>query len=97
MTQLQPPRPESVDAVVARITSGMNIFVHGAAATLVLAEINASMPRTHGRMLTERGELLMSIAHPDFRGELTEKLRGLKRFIWAGPDRSRGWATGTGR
>ena len=33
MTQLRPPRPESADAVVARITSGMNIFVHGAAAT----------------------------------------------------------------
>jgi len=33
MTQPRPPRAESADAVVARITSGMNIFVHGAAAT----------------------------------------------------------------
>ncbi len=26
----------------------------------------------------ERGEMLISIAHPDFRQELTERLRGLK-------------------
>lgn len=35
----------------------------------------------HGRTLTERGTALISIAHPDFRGELQEQLRGLKRFV----------------
>lgn len=35
----------------------------------------------HGRTLAERGDLLVSIAHPDFRGTLREKLRGLKRFV----------------
>lgn len=35
----------------------------------------------HGRSLRERGELLVSIAHPDFRGELTEHLKQLKRFV----------------
>ncbi|MFO1019821.1 MAG: acetyl-CoA hydrolase/transferase C-terminal domain-containing protein [Planctomycetales bacterium] len=34
----------------------------------------------HGRSLKERGELLTSICHPDFRQDLIEKLRGLKRF-----------------
>lgn len=34
----------------------------------------------HGRSLKERGELLTSICHPDFRQELIEKLRCLKRF-----------------
>jgi len=35
----------------------------------------------HGRSLRERGELLVSISHPDFRGELTEHLKQLKRFV----------------
>jgi 4-hydroxybutyrate CoA-transferase len=35
----------------------------------------------HGKTLRERGELLVSIAHPDHRGELREHLRGLKRFV----------------
>lgn len=35
----------------------------------------------HGRTLADRGRLLVSIAHPDFRRELTDKLTGLKRFV----------------
>lgn len=35
----------------------------------------------HGQTLRQRGELLISIAHPDHRGELRERLRGLKRFV----------------
>lgn len=35
----------------------------------------------HGRTLRERGELLVSIAHPDHREELRAHLRGLKRFV----------------
>jgi acyl-CoA hydrolase len=34
----------------------------------------------HGRTLADRGRLLVSVAHPDFRRELPEKLTGLKRF-----------------
>lgn len=35
----------------------------------------------HGRTLRERGELLISIAHPDHREELRQHLRELKRFV----------------
>lgn len=35
----------------------------------------------HGQTLRQRGELLISLAHPDHRGELRERLRGLKRFV----------------
>lgn len=35
----------------------------------------------HGRSLRERGEMLVSIAHPDFRGELIDHLKRLKRFV----------------
>jgi acyl-CoA hydrolase len=30
----------------------------------------------HGRTIRERGELLISIAHPDFQAELGQVLRG---------------------
>lgn len=35
----------------------------------------------HGKTLRERGEALVSIAHPDFRAELIDHLRALKRFV----------------
>lgn len=35
----------------------------------------------HGKTLAERGDLLISIAHPDFRTELTAQFRRLKRFV----------------
>jgi acyl-CoA hydrolase len=35
----------------------------------------------HGRTLADRGRLLVSVAHPDFRRELSEKLTALKRFV----------------
>lgn len=34
----------------------------------------------HGLSLQQRGEAMISLAHPDFRGELREKLKGLKRL-----------------
>jgi 4-hydroxybutyrate CoA-transferase len=35
----------------------------------------------HGLTLRQRGEALLRLAHPDFRGELKEKLVGMKRFV----------------
>jgi acyl-CoA hydrolase len=35
----------------------------------------------HGKSLRQRGEALVSIAHPDFRAELLDHLRNLKRFV----------------
>ncbi len=34
----------------------------------------------HGMTLRERGEALVSIAHPQFRAELGEQLRAVRRF-----------------
>jgi acyl-CoA hydrolase len=34
----------------------------------------------HGLMLRERGEALISIAHPDFRPQLTREFRALRHF-----------------
>ena len=35
-----------------------------------------------GRSLRERAEALLSIAHPDFRGELRDKVAGVRRFTF---------------
>jgi acyl-CoA hydrolase len=35
----------------------------------------------HGMTIRERGEALISIAHPDFRSELTSQLRNTKHFV----------------
>jgi acyl-CoA hydrolase len=37
----------------------------------------------HGKTLKERGEALISIAHPDFRSELRKELAGLRHFTLA--------------
>jgi acyl-CoA hydrolase len=34
----------------------------------------------HGKTLRERGELLISIAHPDFRAELRRELAQIRYF-----------------
>jgi 4-hydroxybutyrate CoA-transferase len=39
----------------------------------------------HGKSLRERGELLIGIAHPDFRGDLRNKFRALRRFPISDP------------
>lgn len=39
----------------------------------------------HGMTLRERGEALISIAHPDFRPELTRALSAIRHFIVQGP------------
>jgi acyl-CoA hydrolase len=35
----------------------------------------------HGKTLRERGEALISIAHPDFRQELREALANIRHFV----------------
>ena len=35
----------------------------------------------HGRTLSQRGEALISIAHPDFRAELRRELSQIRHFV----------------
>jgi acyl-CoA hydrolase len=39
----------------------------------------------HGMTLRERGEALVSVAHPDFRAELAKALRAIRHFEVRGP------------
>jgi len=39
----------------------------------------------HGKSLRQRAEALISIAHPDFRAELTAQVNGLRHFTISAP------------
>jgi acyl-CoA hydrolase len=122
-------RAVTPDEAVSGVASGMNIFVHGAAATPTLllealARRRDRMPRTHGntlvpfsrvvpavkagagvvttrghvqwvvtepgavnlfgKSLRERAELLISVAHPDARGDLRRAFADTRHVILRG-------------
>lgn len=68
-----------VSRIVPELSSGAGVVTTRGHVHWVVTEYGRV--NLHGRSLKERGELLTSIAHPNFRQELQEKLRGLKRFI----------------
>ncbi|MBS0206971.1 MAG: acetyl-CoA hydrolase/transferase family protein [Planctomycetes bacterium] len=69
----------TVSRIVAELNPGAGVVTTRGHVHWVVTEYGAV--NLHGCSLRERGQLLVSIAHPDFRAELQETLRGLKRFI----------------
>ena len=69
----------TVSRIVAELHPGAGVVTTRGHVHWVVTEFGAV--NLHGRTLAERGRLLVSIAHPDFRAELTAKLRNLKRFV----------------
>lgn len=67
-----------VSRIVPELTPGSGVVTTRGHVHWVVTEYGAV--NLHGCTLSERGEALVSIAHPDFRRELTESLRALKRF-----------------
>ncbi len=72
--------------IVPELNPGAGVVTTRGHVHFVVTEYGAV--NLHGRTLSERGRLLVSIAHPDFRGELGERLRGLKRFCLGSESRS---------
>ena len=72
-------RGGTVSRIVPELAAGAGVVTTRGHVHWVVTEHGAV--DLHGKTLAERGELLISIAHPDFRGELTEIFRGLKRFV----------------
>lgn len=68
----------TISRIVPELNPGAGVVTTRGHVHWVVTEYGAV--NLHGRTLTERGEALVSIAHPDFRRELTDKLRALKRF-----------------
>ena len=69
----------TISRIVPEIAPGAGVVTTRGHVHWVVTEHGAV--NLHGRTLAERGRLLVSIAHPLVRGELTERLRGLKRFV----------------
>lgn len=69
----------TVSRIVAELNPGAGVVTTRGHVHWVVTEYGAV--NLHGLDLRQRGEALISIAHPDFRGELRQKLRNLKRFV----------------
>jgi acyl-CoA hydrolase len=69
----------TISRIVPELNSGAGVVTTRGHVHWVVTEHGAV--NLHGKTLAERGRLLVSIAHPDFRGELVEKLKGLRRFL----------------
>ena len=68
-----------VSRIVAELNAGAGVVTTRGHVHWVVTEYGAV--NLHGRTLAERGRLLVSIAHPDFRDALAERLRELKRSL----------------
>lgn len=69
----------TVSRIVPELHPGAGVVTTRGHIHWVVTEFGAV--NLHGLTLSERGAALVSIAHPDFRQELQEQLRGLKRFV----------------
>jgi acyl-CoA hydrolase len=65
--------------IVAELTPGAGVVTTRGHVHWLVTEHGAV--DLHGLSLRQRGEALLRLAHPDFRGELRERLVGLKRFV----------------
>lgn len=68
-----------VSRIVAELNAGAGVVTTRGHVHWVVTEYGAV--NLHGRTLAERGRLLVSIAHPDFRDALAERLRELNRSL----------------
>lgn len=70
-----------VSRIVAELSPGAGVVTTRGHVHWVVTEYGAV--NLHGKTLRERGEALISIAHPDFRPELKRTLSGLRHFSLA--------------
>jgi len=68
----------TLSRIRTELTPGAGVVTTRAHVHWVVTEYGAV--NLHGRTLRERGEALISIAHPDFRGELARTLSALRHF-----------------
>jgi acyl-CoA hydrolase len=68
-----------ISRIVPELNPGAGVVTTRGHVHWIVTEFGAV--NLHGKTLGERGEALVSIAHPDFRAELRNQLRNLKRFI----------------
>ena len=71
-----------VSRIVPELTPGAGVVTTRGHVHWMITEYGAV--NLHGMTLRERGEALISIAHPDFRAELARDLRAIRHFTVAG-------------
>ncbi len=69
----------TISRIVLELNPGAGVVTTRGHVHWVVTEFGAV--NLHGKTLRERGTALISLAHPDFRAELSRQLRGLKRFV----------------
>jgi acyl-CoA hydrolase len=69
----------TISRIVPELNAGAGVVTTRGHVHWVVTEYGAV--NLHGKSLRQRGEALVSIAHPDFRAELLDHLRNLKRFV----------------
>jgi acyl-CoA hydrolase len=69
----------TVSRIVPKLKDGSGVVTTRGHVHWVVTEYGAV--NLHGMMLRERGEALISIAHPDFRAELLKSLSNIRRFV----------------
>jgi acyl-CoA hydrolase len=67
-----------VSRIVPELTAGAGVVTTRGHVHWVVTEFGAV--NLHGRSLRDRAELLIGIAHPDFRAELLRQLRGIRHY-----------------
>ncbi|MGE0757429.1 MAG: acetyl-CoA hydrolase/transferase family protein, partial [Pirellulaceae bacterium] len=68
-----------VSRIVPELTPGSGVVTTRGHVHWVATEYGAV--NLHGKTLRQRAELLISIAHPDFRNELRQRVRDLRHYI----------------
>ncbi len=69
----------AVSRIVPELAPGAGVVTTRGHVHWVVTEFGAV--DLHGRTLRERGERLVSVAHPDFRAELRQRLRDLRHYV----------------
>jgi len=69
----------TISRIVAELSPGAGVVTTRGHVHWVVTEYGAV--DLHGRSLRERGDALISIAHPDFRGELRRSLNAIRHFV----------------
>lgn len=69
----------TISRIAATLKPGSGVVTTRGHVRWVITEYGAV--NLHGRSLRERGELLISIAHPDFRAELRKDFKALRHFV----------------
>jgi len=69
----------TVSRIVPELKPGSGVVTTRGHVHWVVTEFGAV--NLHGQTLRERGQALISIAHPDFRAELSKTLTGIRHFV----------------